>query len=461
MLPISTVVTGLLLARSMTSTEYGKVVFVFGVIGLVGLFGSMGLSTQGRILAASYSPPTADMSHVKQIAHLLLLRLSTCGLLLVGAFLLELYGLETVAIGVAVGAAALLTDFFVAFIQGLGRASFGSVLQASPPFLYLASVVAIGLHHPTSNRIFTLVAASYLPSLVVAVICFAPLPHIRSRLLSFTPGEIGRVLISVGQVYILAVVTAFAGMFGLLALGAVHRYSETAALGISLSMVAFPTTAFNLVQNALYYPNYCKLLAQHRKREAAAYFDIFYRVLIFSGIVLSVMIFVFAHEILTTLFSEKYLFASTALRLLAPMIPFSLGAQLIVWALIAQGRFREAIISAAAQLGSLVIGGFLLLNLVPNSLDLFALAHTVASFLSLAIGVYFIRSGAQYKLHLVRIVVSILLVSAVAAVAHHFLLAFNSTQVRDLLIVLAGLMCLGVSLSIGFGSRSLSIREHR
>ncbi len=450
-LPVSTAATGLLLARAMPADEYGKVVFFFSVVGVVILVGSMGLGTRGRIVAARYSALPTDATILREATHLSVSRVATCGLLLIAACLLKAAQMDTVAAGLAVGSAALITDFFVSFLQGYGWAVFGSLLQVLPPLLYLASVIAIGLHRPRFGLIFTLVALSYLPSMCIAIGCFPPLLKIKSQLRRLAYRELRRDLISASRIYILTLVTAFSGMFGTLILGSLNLYTEDAAFGLALSIATFPASASNIMQNAVYYPRYCWLLAQKKRSEAANYFDVFYRILMCGGIAGSTVLICYSGDLLAILFANKYAFASTPLRFLAPMIVSSLGVQLVIWTLVAQDRIGAAMLSACASLAFLLVGGSILLDLTHDSLSVFALAHTVASLLGLSIGLYLLVDDRRYRLHLGRMVIAVLVAGSIAMLMYSLSRGIGSMNCRMLLMVVAGLLCLGSSLLIGFG----------
>src|SRR5690348_17144951 len=78
--PISTAVAGLILARSLPTADYGRLAFFFSVLGMVILFGSLGLSTQITTLVARQIVTDEAHNGSSEIANLIILRLSTAAL---------------------------------------------------------------------------------------------------------------------------------------------------------------------------------------------------------------------------------------------------------------------------------------------------------------------------------------------------------------------------------------------
>ena len=401
-LPASMGVAALLLARALAAPAYGKVAYFFSILGLVILLGSLGLTTQVRTVAARYKAQPANPRILAELKALFAVRLGSVLMLVLFAGIIGLFSSKFVAAGVIAGAVVLTGEFFNGILQGLGRFVPGSSLQALPAVLYLGTVVFSGVKDSNYQFVIMAVILSYLPSLLIAGTTSGWLLKINPLRLSTPWQALKSIVLASGQVYLVGLALAFYGMFGAFVLGSLGYFNETSAFSLSLTIVSFPLSVFALVHSNLIYPRYCQLLAQGEPQKAAQWFNQFYRLLAAGGMAVTVVVIIFAEPILTLLFTSKYAYAAPALAALAPTVVLALLGQLIIWSLVASGQFRGAMTAAIVQLVGLVGGGWLAISLTSDFLGPFALAHSLATCLSLLVGAYYLRKLITFPLHLVR-----------------------------------------------------------
>ncbi len=449
-LPASMGVAALLLARGLTAPAYGKVAYFFSILGLVILLGSLGVTTQVRTVAARYKAQPANPEILAQLKALFAIRLGSVLILGSIAGLIGLFGSKFVAAGIIAGVVVLTGEFFNGILQGLGRFVPGSSLQAFPAVLYLGTVVLSGVRDSNYQFVIVVIILSYLPSLLIAGVTSCWLLKINPLRLATPFQALRRIVLASGQVYLVGLALAFYGMFGAFVLGSLGYFNETSAFSLSLTIVSFPLSVFALVHSNLIYPRYCQLLAQNEPQKAALWFDQFYRLLAGGGLAVTVVVVIFAEPILTLFFTSKYAYAAPTLSALAPTVVLSLLGQLIIWSLVAYGQFRGSLAAAIVQLVGLAGGGLLAISLFSDFLGPFALAHTLATCLSLLVGAYYLRKLTTFPLHLRRFGLIVVFIIVIGLGVRQLFPAKSGPEIQFVELGLVSSLSLLAALAVSF-----------
>lgn len=402
--PISNALTALLLARALGTTDYGQVAFFIGIVALVNLLGSLGLTTQGRMATARYAALQYKADLRRELNSLVGVRLATCGLLLLAALLAGLSGQFVLSLGITAGTLALLEEFFVGLLQGLGNVLGAVAIQVAPALVYLLVVIFLPLD--SAGQVYGIVLGSYIPALLIAALRARSVLALNLRSLLVSPRTVTKLYISAGQVYLVTLAQAFFGMYGTLILGSFERFTETSALSLSYSIVSFPFASFSLVLTALYYPRLVGLVAQREWALASRWIDIFYRLLAAMSIAIAGVLVFHSHTLMTLLFTDKYAFAAELPALLALMVVFASLGQLLAWSLVVYGQFRGSLVSTVAQLICLFIGSTIALLYGGSVVNGFAIAYSCSAAVGLGFYMFYSRKVPFCRLRLERMLIT-------------------------------------------------------
>ncbi len=450
--PISTALVGLVLARLLPTAGYGQVAFFFSILGLVILLGSMGLTTQVVAVTSRYVSLEQPTILAQEVGQLLALRLLSLGLFLLIALITFAAGQTIIALGIGIGALVLLNGFTVGILQGGKFVLLATVLQVLPALVYLIGILILQVNEPGS--VYLLAGSSYLITFLVAVSRVPAIVSLKPKHLLVTPRNLLANMLVAGRVYIVTLALASFGMYGAMVLGSSGRFVETSAFALSFSLISFPATALTLVLTVLFHPKLCSLVARGSFQEAADWFDGFYRICMAGAVAIASVLFTHSHFTITFLFSTKYAFAASVLEWLAPAVIFSTLSQLLSVNMLGHEAFRGALAGALSQMLTLFVTGGLALASGQNSLQNFALAHSVAAGVGFVVSLYFTAKLPFYQLRIKRLALTTGVVFGIAGLSQILLPEQSNVLFEFVKLALVSIVNLIAALIIAYGPRS-------
>jgi O-antigen/teichoic acid export membrane protein len=392
--PIALSFAGLLVARTLLPSEYGRIAYFFSSFNLITILGQLGLGplatgevarvvrARGAAAASLVTPPYV-IARIASIAFLIPFG--------VGAALLgdQVLASATLAAGVA-----LLATFAQALAQGLGRASFVASVQIGQALVYLMVVVVWAREAP--ERVFLTVTASYvLALLVMSWACRSVVPDI-TRWWSLSRGHWRGMGHAIGWLYTIALLMTPFSSLAVLVLGQAGRFDDAAAFSIAFTIPQLMSVSAATIIGIQYYPQLCQLLVDSRS-DARRHFDLLYRLLAWMGISAAAILLIDPAAVISVLFTSAYAIA------IAPLASLSLTAALLpliqlgLWTLIAHRLWRSSVALAATQL--VVVLPFIVVTLLTPGIPLWVVGvgHTTAAAAALSIAmIALLRLGDGY-----------------------------------------------------------------
>lgn len=371
---------GLLVARHYPLAAYGQLSYFINIFGSLRLIAALGLTSQVVLTLAQARGQTTPLA--QQFYPLYFIRLATVGVataVVLGFSVVRQDGL--LALAALAAALALLNDFSVGALQGLGQIKLVMRVLAVQPVLYaVGAALALATHSPI-ERVYQAFAFSFGPALGLAsvwVVRQVGTPqrldtHWRTLLYS---------LRYAGSMYLQAILgTAFTS-YATLYFGATSRFTETALITIPLNL-AF--TLGQLVQtpmHTVYFPRLSQLYAANAEAAARQWLALFYNWVSAGATLVAVGACLYPQVILHLLYGTRYLAAAPLLATLAPVALLYTLQMVLTITLVAQRRWRAAL-GAPGLATTLLVGLITLTANQPLGLWWVAAAHTLAAGLGL------------------------------------------------------------------------------
>lgn len=405
--------TGVFVARSLGAQPYGEVAYYMSMYLLATLIGGFGLTSQVmRDVGEAYERRSQE--GVSRSFYTLLTARLVSGLVLVGvtAVVAAVQSNPTMLL-VGVGAAlSMLSDFLGGLLRGVQRIGRLILLLWFQPAIYLALLAT----QPMSTAAQVILAFSISMAASVALgfllLLGTPLGRPRSGSLSsaYVRASSGLAL----QIYSIGLLQTFYGSIGTFVLGYAHLYHETGLISVALTIARMPPLVLGPAIGSVLYPQMCAKLSAGALGMASAAFDMFRKVcLLVAGSAL-VLLLVFPDTALATLYTESYLDAAPALRLLAPTSLMLVADLLITWVLVAHQAIRPVLFSLVVRLALIVLGSIAAVFYQQDAALVVSGAYTISALAGLALQISALYKATRYHLQVFRTVVAMIVALATA-----------------------------------------------
>ncbi len=369
------IVAGVAVARYLDLAAYGELSYFVNIFGLLRLLGSLGLTSQVSFALAQArgrGEPTGSL-----FRQLLGLRIVTLGCFLLSLGLVAGLRSDTPLV-FASGAAvlALLNDFGIGALQGLGRVRQVVVGLLLQPIIYAIGLMLIILFSQPITVLYLVFAGSFFPAILLAGIKLVqalPLGVPRSQ----TTVSLGTMLRFAGSMYGLALCGTLFTSYATLYLGAMGKFADTALITIPLNIIFMPGALVNMALSTVYFPQLSHVEAQHNTSEAHALFQEFATIVASVGLLIATNLLLYPQTLLTLLYGSRYLASAPLLALLAVVAVVYPLQSLITTTLAAQGRLRAAL-GYVGLSTVLLLAGVTLATRYSTDLRLIAVAHVLA-----------------------------------------------------------------------------------
>jgi O-antigen/teichoic acid export membrane protein len=407
-------VSGIYIARSFSSSQYGEVVYFMGIYLMATLLCGFGLTDQAMRDLAELKALDQRERLNQSFYTLLAIRLGTGALLTaaLGVYALLLGSSTPLLIGVC-AAVSMLSDFLTGALRGVQRIGGLIAVLCVQSILYLGLLLVIPLR--SVEQIFVLFCGSLVLTALLGatLLCGAKLglPGRRSLSRSYARSSGG----GAAQLYIVTLLQTAYSSVGTLILGAFGLYAATGLLSVSLTVARMLPLILGPTIVSMFYPQLRACLARQNYAAAAHIFELFFRAALLATIGGTVLLIVYPDTAIQLLYTAKYLDAAPALLVLAPTSLLMVVDLFFTWTLIAHQAVRQAIILLMARLVVLTLGagGAVLLggDLAPLTL---AGAYLLSSCVGIGLQRRALRTLAAYKLHLLELSVVLALALGLA-----------------------------------------------
>jgi O-antigen/teichoic acid export membrane protein len=368
------IVAGVAVARGFSIAEYGELSYFVNIFGTLRLLGSIGLTSQiSYELAQARGRGEPAWPVLARLLALRLVTLVALALAIVAAGALRADRLLMLA-GCA-AALALLCDFGVGALQGLGRVRQVIAALTIQPVVYaLGLIPALWLRWPVA-AVYLIYAGSFLPA---AALVARSLRQAVPRVAGGRPAvSLAAALRFAGGMYGLAICGTVITSYATLYLGGGGRFADAALITIPLNLVFMPGLLVNMAISTVYFPRMSHAQAQGNAAEQQALFHTFAAVVSGAGLLIAASLLLYPSALLYLLYGTRYLASAPLLRLLA-LVAYIYPLQTVLTVtLAAQRRMRAAL----CQLGVATLLLVALITLAAQGgfdLRLVALAHLAA-----------------------------------------------------------------------------------
>jgi O-antigen/teichoic acid export membrane protein len=177
----------------------------------------------------------------------------------------------------------------------------------------------------------------------------------RTGLLRFAKSSIGWACIGpsvrfVGLAYLVSVLMYVYNVAGALWLGLQQHYALVASFGVPANVAMLPAGIGHMAVVTTFYPKMCELFGLGKNNQAVRTLDAFVRGLSLGALWTSVLLALYAREILTLIYSRKYASSAAPLQVLAPLVFLLLVQTLLVSTLTALNKPARALLAYAIQI---------------------------------------------------------------------------------------------------------------
>lgn len=349
---------GILIARSLSPAEYGRVGYFINLVMIGILLADFGLSLKlVSDLASADSPETRSRSFYTLLAFRLLTALVLVG---VGAVL----GLVSDPLYLYAGGiilVAVLASALLAALQGLHKSATVALVLWIQPVVFVVLLWLGAGQQP--ELVFAALGVSYLCAAGAnawGVGVSREIARPRRAFLSqhyilraLPPSLLIYAAVLLGTAYPLAP-TLLLGMFA--------QYVGAAQFSIAVTLVRFGPLLMATVLGTILYPRLCAYFARATRDNALPLLARTYQGVVVVAIGMTVLLAVNADFLLRLIYTNKYADLTPLLRVCAPLcFIFALeswGAQ----ALVAAGRVRRLVELMALRLGVFLLGALIVLN---------------------------------------------------------------------------------------------------
>jgi O-antigen/teichoic acid export membrane protein len=414
--PIALSFAGLIVARSLSPSVYGRVAYFFSSFNLITILWQLGLGplATGEVARATRTGGTVAASLVTP--PYLVARLATLALLVPVGLGAALLGDWVVASAAAAAGIALLAAFAQSLAQGVGRASLVGCVQIGQALLYLGLVAVWAKDEP--ERVFVAVSATYaLVVLPMAWASRAVVPSIR-RWWTLSHGHWRAASTAVGWLYAIGLLSTPFTSLSVLVLGNVGRFVDAASFSIAFTIPLLMAVSAATIISIQYYPRLCQLLPDSSV-EAQKHFDSLYRLVVWVGLSAAAILLTQPSTVISVLFTPAYAGAVgplAALSVAALVLPV---LQIGLWTLVAHRLWRWAAALAATELIGVVPWIAVAVLLPKTPLWLLGAGHTLSAAGALAVAITGLHSAkARYGWRPLRSLIAAAVAVAVAFAVH-------------------------------------------
>lgn len=375
------IVIGLLVARHFPLEAYGQLSYFVNVFGTLRLITALGLTSQIVLelaQARGQAQPLADRFYP-----LLLVRgvsLSGMTILVLGLSytrqdsVLRLAGLTAML--------ALMNDFGVGALQGLGLVKPATGVLALQPVLYAVGTGAVLWLNGPVEWVYQIYWLSFVPAIGLAGLWVARAigsPHslkVRWRILFDS-------LRFAGSMYLQAILGTVFTSYATLYYGAAGRFAEAALITIPLNLIFMLGVLVQSAMTTVYFPRLGQLHAAGNQPDARELFVLFYQWVSTLTVLAMMGAWLYPRVALGVLYGDRYQASAPLLLALAPVAYLYTMSSVLTFTVVAQGRWRAALWAPLISTVLLVIIITLTANL-ERGLLLAAVAHSVTALVGLA-----------------------------------------------------------------------------
>lgn len=373
----------LLLARSLPTSEYGRVAFGLNLELLLALVAGLGLTTAVVAEVARIgTPPSLGW---ETVGGLLVLRLVSVLVLLTatGSWALIQRDPLPLLAGAAAGA-FIVQDFVGGVLRGQLRAHAVALVVIVQPACYLLLIALLRLDR--AEAVLAALIAAFSISLLLAVALLIgrrPRFSVLRRLRLDRQGAISTIapaayLLTFLQVAFVVLPVVVLGFFG--------RYAEAAALAVLMALVRLLPEVVSQVLGALYFPRLH--LVGYGSADGDRLFYAAFRSILIVAVPPTVCLVLFGGPILSVLFGGRYDHVFPYLAGASPLVVGLSLETLTIWTLLSAGAARLTLIAMAFRLTVILAGAagsFVIGSAVADPLWILVVSSVVAVALSLTI----------------------------------------------------------------------------
>lgn len=381
------VVIGLLLVWYFSVEDYGRFSYFVNMFGLFRLLASFGLTSQ-VVFELSRARGTGEQLGSYFYPLFINRTITLIGTTLLVAAIGYVRGEPLLTIAGGTAALALVNDFGVGALQGLGltRRVVG-VLGLQPLLFALGSALTMA-YRLSAEAIYIVYIFSFICAILLAAIWLLQSVRLAGRNIA----GVGRIWSSwrfAGSMYLLAFAGTLFTSYATLYLGGVQRFADTARITIPLNLIFMPTTVIHFAITTAYFPRSTEMYARHENAHAQMLFTLFYELVSSFTLITAVCLAMYPRAVLGLLYGARYQASAPLLALVAPVAYLYTAQTVLTFTLVAQGRIRVALIGPFTS-AFVLLGAITATSGRGGDLELFAVMHTTAAVLGLVVQTYLV-----------------------------------------------------------------------
>ena len=381
---LAAMLTGFYLSRLLGPELYGRVCVLLNEYLLLSLVSGFGLTVGATAGTAHPAGNTARHDW----GALVTLRLATLALPLSLGSVWAVVAGDPLHLAVAVCTClAMVQDFFVGALQGLGRFRVVTAILAGQPLLFLGLVwVLVGRGGDDVALVIGTMSASFLVA-GAGALWYAVGGGLGIRVRSLRWPEVRGLLGTNTQFQLVTFLQFGYAALPLVLLGQHGRYTDVALLSISLTLVRLVPAAMGPLLGGYYYARLCRSRARGDMGESDDLIRLFSQGMTVVGAGAFAGLWAFPEVAIRVLYSDQYLDAAPTLALMAGLGLVLALESVVTWTLIAHRRTMHAVAALAVRLCIVLVGvGAFAFGLPPSStLSMVGATYLLASLVGLGL----------------------------------------------------------------------------
>ena len=394
-------ITGIFIARTLSTSDYGVMVYFSSIYIFGTLLIGFGLNTQTINEIAGRLDKKDELKG--RFTSLLVLRLMTLVPLIILGFALTLIIHNKLYLYVSIAASiTVLADFFLSVLRGLQRiygVTFALLFQS---VIYLLILSAGAVY--SVNTIFGAIVMSFT---LVSIFAVSIIAQSRSltlyRKFHFSYLDVKDFIRPSALIYGIALFQVGYSVYATLLLGASANFNEAAQLSPPLTLVRLLPLALSPLLSTIFYPRICLLYAKKDNDSLIRLVSLFYKLFAALTICMMVLFFCYPDVIINILYTEKFYTSIPYLAILAPLGFILAIENIFTLSLIGVKASRKALLTLGIRFGLLVLAISVILAFgFSNQLLLFTSAYLLTGLIGLIIEYWQVQDETHLKLPIFR-----------------------------------------------------------
>ncbi|GAC1385540.1 MAG: hypothetical protein NVSMB42_05000 [Herpetosiphon sp.] len=351
---IVNIAIGLIVARHFSLVAYGQLSYFINIFGLLRLLASLGLTSQVSFelsrARGAYEPLSRSFYPLLMVRTLTLL-----AFVLLVAILGYLHHDLVLIIASSAAGLALVDDFCVGALQGIGMTRRVVEVLAFQPLIYMLGAVLVITRNLEIGSLYVAFAVSFIGATLLAAIAVVRAVG-RPQAVAWREALPQSFWHFAGNMYLLAIAGTVFTSFATLYLGAVGRFTDAARITIPLNLIFMPSTMANVAMSTVYFPRITESFARNDRSAMQSLFALFYDGVSACTLLITIGFMLFPRVALALLYGTRYQDSATLLVIMAPAAYCYTLQTVLTFTIVAQGRVRAILASTFVPVVALVLG---------------------------------------------------------------------------------------------------------